>query len=73
MTRRDVSEAAGVSPGLITNYFKTIESLRQEVVRAAVAAGNAAVIAQALVNRDPIVLDAPEEIKRLGVEFLSNS
>ena len=73
LTRADVALAAGVSAGLITNYFGTIEALRQEVARAAVEGENAAVIAQGLVNRDPIMTEAPESVKALGIEHLTKS
>lgn len=63
ITRDGVAGAAGVSMGLVTRYFGTMNQLRRAVMRAAVAEGNAVVVAQGLAQRDPQALKAAPELR----------
>lgn len=55
MTRDEVAEAAGVSPGLINHYFTSIESLRYDVLERACKTEQFIIIAQAVVDNNPFV------------------
>lgn len=70
VTRDAIASAAGVSMGLVTNYFGTMAQFRRTLMRAAIHRGNARIVAQGLANKDPQARKAPDELKAKAVEFL---
>lgn len=70
LRRDDVAQAAGVANGLVTRYFNTMTQLRRAVVRAAIHSENLPLIAQALANRDPDAMKAPEELRKRALASL---
>ena len=71
MTREEVAETAGCSPGLITAYHGRIDSLRDDVMREAVKRGRLPIIAQGLAARDPIAQAAPVDLQREALRGLA--
>lgn len=71
MSRGEVAQGAAVSEGLLAHYFGTMPQLRRAVMCHAVATGDAAVIAQGLVARDPHAKKAPQELKEKAAEYLT--
>jgi len=63
LTRDGLALAAKCSQGLVTKRFGTMEKLRKEVMRAAVARGVLEVVAQGIAAKDPVAMRAPSELK----------
>lgn len=63
LRRDDIATQAGVSQGLVTRYFNTMNQLRTAVVRYAVHHEILPLVAEALVAKDPQALKAPQELK----------
>lgn len=70
LTRDRVAEAAGVSPGLIGQYF-TMTTLRFEMMRYAVRHEVLEIVAQGLAARDNLAVNAPKELKNRAVSTLA--
>jgi DNA-binding transcriptional regulator YbjK len=70
MTREQVAEAAGVSMGLVSKYFKTMPQLRRDVMRYAVRNKILSVVAQGLAAGDKHAKKADEKLKREAAELL---
>lgn len=71
-TRDAIAERAGVSMGLVTKYFGTMQQLRTEIMRAAVKRGISHIIAQGLANGDDRASKAPAELKAKAATLLVN-
>lgn len=71
ITRHLVAEKAGVSMGLVTKYFGTMNHLKKEVMRAAVKRGIASIIAQGLANGDERAKKAPTELKSEAIKLIA--
>lgn len=56
VTREDVADAAGVSPGLVTYYFVATDMLRDEILHYAIAYRIWVIIAQGFLKKSPIIL-----------------
>lgn len=64
ITRDQVAEAAGCSPALVSRHMGSMDELRTAVVTEAVAQKNLNILAQALIERHPIAVAAPQELRR---------
>lgn len=62
ITREAIAWRAGVSTGTVSNVG-TMADIKSEVVEMAVAGGHLDVVAQALANRHPVALAAPEDLR----------
>lgn len=62
--------AAGCATGTINHHFSTMDDLRTEIVRHAVAVGNLLVIGQALAAQHPDVQHVPDDTKRAAMSKL---
>lgn len=73
ITSDQVAAAAGVSKGLVFNYFTTMPQLRRAIMRAAIAAKPPvlSVIAEGLAIGDAHAKKAPEAVKQQAIESLS--
>lgn len=73
ITSDQVADAAGVSKGLVFNYFTTMPQLRRAIMRAAIAAKPPvlSVIAEGLAVGDAHAKKAPDDIKQLAIASLS--
>lgn len=63
ITRREIADAAGVSPGRVSLLAGDMDKLRTAIMEAAVAGGQAIVVAQGLTDKHPAALAAPEALK----------
>lgn len=66
----DVAALAGTSRALVIHYFGTMDQLKTEVMREAVAREDRGVLLQGLVANHPEALAAPVELKRAAAEAL---
>lgn len=73
ITREDVADAAQVSPSLISFHFHSMEHLRNEILRKAVAEENLKIVAQGLVTGHAVALKAPLRIKKAAAQFIGQS
>lgn len=64
LTREAVADAAGVSPGLVSYYFGSMDELRDEMMSAAVADSDVAVIAAGIAAGHPAAQAAPLDLRR---------
>jgi len=71
ITRDGVAEHAGVSMGLVTKYFGTMNQLRRDIMRAAIKREVPEIIAQGLVNGDARAKKAPDELKEKAKAILA--
>jgi AcrR family transcriptional regulator len=60
MTRENIALQAGVSVGLVSNYFGTMKQLRRTVMRQAVSRGIERIVQQGVAMRDPHAMRAGE-------------
>ena len=72
MTRDAIAIKAGVSMGLVTHYFETMNQLRRDVMRYARKHEIPAIIAQGLVNNDQHARKAPPELKNKAAELIAS-
>jgi AcrR family transcriptional regulator len=73
ITREAVAALAGVSPGTINNVFGTMPDLKRAVLKAAVERRVIPIVAQGMGDRHPIILDAPEDLRREAALFLASA
>ena len=72
ITRDDIAEAAGVSMGLITHYFETMNQLKRDIMRTAVKRGVPEIVAQGLTNKDRHALKASKGLKAQAAHLIAN-
>ena len=72
ITRDGVADAAGVSMGLVTRYFGTMNRLKRAVMRTAVKQGIPEIVAQGLANGDDHAKKASAELKAQAATLLAN-
>ncbi len=72
VTQNGVAEKAGISGGLVSRYFSTMNQLRKEIMRKAVLDSTLEIIAQGLASGDPQAKNAPQEVKEAALQFLTN-
>ncbi|HWI02368.1 MAG TPA: TetR family transcriptional regulator [Acidimicrobiales bacterium] len=70
VTREQIAADAGCAPGLVSNYFGTMVSLRRDIMRAAIRERVLPVIAQGLAAHDPHARKAPDELKQAALATL---
>jgi AcrR family transcriptional regulator len=71
ITRGDIASAANVSPALISHYFDGIKALQTVILKAAIKREIPEIVAQGLVRRDPIAVQAPKELKDRAISYLA--
>lgn len=67
VSRKQIGDAAGVSEGLLSLHFGTMEAFRRALMQHAIATKNARVLAQGLIARDPQARRAPDDLKQLAL------
>lgn len=72
ITRQAVADQAGVTLGLITHYFSTMNQLKRAVMRAAIAQERLVVIAQGLAIGDDHAIKAPLELRHKASSYIVN-
>ena len=71
ITRDGVAERAGVSYGLVTRYFQSIDNLKCLVLKKAIQDEVLEIIAQGLVRKDPLLRRLSPELKNRVLMYLS--
>jgi len=71
MTRDDIALKAGCSIGLISLRWATMPALKRAVMREAVKNSVLPIIAQGIVARDALALNAPIKVRKLAVATLA--
>lgn len=71
VTREAVAAAAGVSAGTVNHAFGTMDRLREEVMRQAVAREIPEIVAAGLAEGSPIARDAPAALKARATQILT--
>ncbi len=66
VTRGMIAAAVCLTPQAIQHHIGTMENLRRDVMRRAIADKCLAVLAQGMANRDKHALKAPDELKALA-------
>lgn len=69
----ELAEACGCNHSLIFHYFNNMDHLRHEIMTKAVTDKNLVVISQGLVDKHPIAIGAPENLKRSALKTIRNS
>jgi hypothetical protein len=69
MTQYNIAMLAHCSPSLVLVYFPTIEELKTKVMQFAVENEVLEIIAQGLINKHPLALSAPQDIKDTSIRF----
>lgn len=64
VTRAEIAAKAKVAPGLVSYHFGDMKGLRDAMVARAVEAKNLKVLAQALADRHPAAVKAPDALRR---------
>lgn len=70
ITRDAVAALAGVSPATVSNVFGTMRDLKRAVLREAIARGEHRIVAQGLGDQHPIVMEAPEDVRKAAAATL---
>ena len=71
VTREQGADHLGVSPALVTRYFDdNMVKLRAAALEYAGYFGKYKILAQALLLKDPLAADLPEQIKKLAIESI---
>lgn len=70
LTRDGIAKAAKVSTGLVSNYFGSMDNMRDEVMRVAVRDDILPIIAQGVAERNRIALKAPADVRRRAIAGL---
>jgi len=70
LRRDNIVAKAGVSQGLITYHFGTVEKLRREVMREAIRRKLVPIVAHGIAMRDINALKAPLALKRQATKYL---
>ena len=71
LAREDVSEAAGVTPSLISYYFRSISRLKSELMEHAIRTRNYRIICQGLALHNPRACAIPRKLKIEAVKILT--
>lgn len=72
VTRDGLAESAGISTGLVNNYFGTMPQLKRAIMRTAVAKGIPEIIAQGLANNDKHAMKASPELRAAAGKIIAN-
>lgn len=71
ITRDGVAERAGVSYGLVTRYFQSIDNLKHLVMKKAISHGVVEIIAQGMVRKDPLIKKLDPKLRAKVLLYLS--
>lgn len=71
--QREVAQSAGCAKGLVTHYFKSMDGLRDELMRHAIEENNLTIIAQGLANNHPRARRVPPRVRNAASGKLANA
>lgn len=63
ISRQQIADRAGVSTGLVTKYFGTMQQMRRAIMRAAITREIPEIVAQGMACSDRHASKAPDELK----------
>jgi AcrR family transcriptional regulator len=63
VTRNDIADRAEVATGSVSYHFKSMKKLQNAMVERAIETENLKVLGQALADRHPLALKAPEALR----------
>lgn len=72
ITREGIADHAGVSVGLVSNYFNTMTQLRRDIMRYAIKHECIDVLAQGLIMRDRHAMKASDHLKQKVTEYIGS-
>lgn len=73
VTKQMITDRIGTSATVVNRYYGTMNQLRRDIVRHAIANQDLTIIGQALVAKDPYVRKVPADLrKRAIVAFAAN-
>jgi len=68
ITRRLVALEARCSVSLVSCYYPSIESLKQAVIERALLEGDASILLQGMLHKEPLLLAMPQRDKEILVQ-----
>jgi len=68
ITRRLVALEARCSAGLVSWYYPSVESLKQAVIEQAMLEGDASILLQGMLHKEPLLLAMPQSDKESLVQ-----
>lgn len=71
LTRDLIAETAGVSTGLVSRYFDTMQQLKGDVMRVAIERKIASIVAQGLAINDEHAKNAPHKLKVKAAKLIA--
>jgi AcrR family transcriptional regulator len=71
VTRNDVAVKADAAVGLVNYYFGEMRKLQTEMVKRAIETENLKIVGQALANRHPLAVKAPEALRIRAARVLA--
>jgi len=71
ITRDGVAKRAGVSYGLVTRYFQSIDNLKHLVMKQAISDEIVEIIAQGMVLNDPLTKKLDSKLRAKVILYLS--
>lgn len=71
ITRDSIARKAGVSEGLVSKYFGTMNNLRRTVMRAAISQRIPEIVGKGLANNDPYARKAPKDLREIAIATIS--
>ncbi len=72
VTRADIATRANVAPSLVSHYFDSMISLRDEVMRSAVESNCLQLVAQGVAMNNPIAMAAPHALRADALASLAS-
>lgn len=69
--RKEIAKKANVSPGLVTQYFISMEKLRKSILEEAVTFEVIEVLAQGFCAKDPAITKMPNYLKKKVIKHLT--
>lgn len=71
LTRNDIATRAGVAAGSVSYHFKNMALMRTAMVERAVETSNLRLLGQALADRHPVAMRAPQELRTAAATQLA--
>jgi AcrR family transcriptional regulator len=71
ITRLEIAKSVGISVSLVTNYFRSMQKLKSEVMKEAIKEEIYEIIAQGLAVGDPQVVKLPKNVKKKVLTYLT--
>lgn len=70
VTRDGLADTMGVAAGAITYHYENMRKLRNAIIETAIQSENIKIFTEALVDRHPLAIIAPQRLKDLAARAL---